>query len=384
MKSTIRMKPGVVSNDSSHHTAAGTEALVKDKEIELDAFLDNHRFLELLRLEKHRAQRSGSALSILMIKLFNPKRQSGASIIREISKLIKTKLRETDIVGFIDQRTLGVILPYTDTKGAHRSAEKIRSCFINPQFSISVSTYPDAIFESLTKNGCVSPEVIELILEGQTEHSWLSLKIKRLIDILGSIFALIVLSPLMLGTAILIKRGSPGPVIFKQIRLGEKGKPFKFYKFRSMYVNSDEQIHKDYVAKLISGEDASINQGDSANPLFKMTADPRITPIGKIIRKTSIDELPQFYNVLKGDMSLVGPRPPLAYEAEEYRTWHLRRILEMKPGITGLWQVEGRSRTEFDDAVRLDVRYLQTWSIWLDLKILIKTVKEVLQCRGAY
>ncbi len=383
MNSTMRIKTEALSNGSNKPTEAEKEALIKKIEIELDSFVDEHRFLDLLRLEKHRAQRSGSALSIILIKLFKTKKKSGASVIREISKLVKIKLRETDIVGFIDQRTLGVILPYTDANGANRSAEKIRSCFINPQFSISVSTYPDAIFESLTKKGYVCPEVIDLILEDETENSWFSLKIKRFIDILGSIVALVILSPLMLGTALLIKRGSPGPVIFKQIRLGVKGKPFTFYKFRSMFVDSDEQIHKDYVAKLINGGDASVNQGDNDSPLYKLTADPRITPIGKFIRKTSIDELPQLYNVLKGDMSLVGPRPPLAYEAEEYQTWHLRRILEMKPGITGLWQVEGRSRTGFDDAVRLDVRYLQTWSIWLDLKILIRTVKEVLLCRGA-
>jgi lipopolysaccharide/colanic/teichoic acid biosynthesis glycosyltransferase len=150
-----------------------------------------------------------------------------------------------------------------------------------------------------------------------------------------------------------------------------------------MYTDSNDQIHRDYVSKLIGGSDASTNNGDADTPLYKISSDPRVTSVGEFIRKTSIDELPQLYNVLKGDMSLVGPRPPIPYEAEEYQPWHLKRILEMKPGITGLWQVEGRSSVQFDDAVRLDVRYIQTWTLLLDLKILAKTVREVLACRGA-
>jgi lipopolysaccharide/colanic/teichoic acid biosynthesis glycosyltransferase len=187
----------------------------------------------------------------------------------------------------------------------------------------------------------------------------------------------------MLITALAIKATSPGPVIFSQTRLGKQGTPFTFYKFRSMHVNMDNQIHREYVQDFIKGNHAKINQGDAEKPLYKIKSDPRITRIGKFIRKTSIDELPQFFNVLKGDMSLVGPRPPLPYEAEKYQAWHLRRILEMKPGITGLWQVEGRSKTEWNDSVRLDIRYIQNWSLLYDLKILLRTVKEVLRCRGA-
>ena len=221
------------------------------------------------------------------------------------------------------------------------------------------------------------------MLEDSINNSPFKLHIKRAIDVAGSIFALLVLSPLIFMTALLIKADSKGPVIFRQVRLGEKGVPFTFYKFRSMNVDATDQIHRDYVLKLIDGKHSAINNGNNENPLYKILSDPRVTSVGKFIRKTSIDELPQLYNVLKGDMSLVGPRPPLAYEAEKYQAWHLRRILEMKPGITGLWQVEGRSRTGFDEAVRLDVRYIQTWSLFLDIKILFKTVKEVLQCRGA-
>ena len=150
-----------------------------------------------------------------------------------------------------------------------------------------------------------------------------------------------------------------------------------------MYINTDDQIHRTYVESLIKGKLEEINQGEKEKPLYKIKTDPRVTGIGKIIRKLSIDELPQLYNVLKGEMSLVGPRPPLPYEVEKYESWHLRRILEVKPGITGLWQVDGRSKTSFDDMVRLDLRYAQNWNIGLDLKILAKTVRAVLKPTGA-
>ncbi len=188
----------------------------------------------------------------------------------------------------------------------------------------------------------------------------------------------------MLLTALAIKFTSPGPIIFKQIRLGQRGVPFVFYKFRSMLTNTDDRIHREYVTHLIKGNLKEINQGDQETPLYKIKEDPRVTRVGRIIRKTSIDELPQLFNVLKGDMSLVGPRPPLPYEVEKYQSWHLRRILDAKPGITGLWQVEGRSQTSFDDMVRLDLQYIRNWSPWLDFKILLKTVKVVLKSAGAF
>ena len=150
-----------------------------------------------------------------------------------------------------------------------------------------------------------------------------------------------------------------------------------------MYSKVDDQLHREFVTNLIKGEHEKINQGDEEDPLYKIKDDPRVTKVGKIIRKTSIDELPQFFNVLKGEMSLVGPRPPIPYEVEKYEPWHLRRILEVKPGITGLWQVDGRSKTSFDDMVRLDLRYVQNWSLWLDVKILLKTIRAVIRPNGA-
>jgi lipopolysaccharide/colanic/teichoic acid biosynthesis glycosyltransferase len=203
-------------------------------------------------------------------------------------------------------------------------------------------------------------------------------------DIAGSLVGLMLFSPLMFLTAIAIKVTSSGPIIFKQCRFGKKGIHFAFYKFRSMQSNADDQIHREYVTNLIKGDLEKINQGDEKTPLYKMKSDPRVTPVGGIIRKTSIDELPQFLNVLKGEMSLVGPRPPIPYEVEKYEPWHLRRILEVKPGITGLWQVDGRSTTSFDDMVRLDLRYVQNWSLWLDIKIILKTLKVFIRPNGAH
>jgi lipopolysaccharide/colanic/teichoic acid biosynthesis glycosyltransferase len=180
-----------------------------------------------------------------------------------------------------------------------------------------------------------------------------------------------------------IKMDSPGPIIFRQTRIGRSGGKFEFLKYRSMRVNSDESIHREYVSNLIKGRLDKINQGNEKKAVFKMRSDPRITRVGKIIRKLSLDELPQFWNVLRGDMSLVGPRPPIDYEIEKYEPWHLRRILEMKPGITGLWQVGGRNTTSFDDMVRLDLRYVRNWSLWMDIKILFKTILEMIRPSGA-
>jgi lipopolysaccharide/colanic/teichoic acid biosynthesis glycosyltransferase len=149
-----------------------------------------------------------------------------------------------------------------------------------------------------------------------------------------------------------------------------------------MYRNADENVHREYVTKLIRGRLADVKRGKDEKPLYKMQSDRRITPVGVIIRKTSIDELPQLINVLKGEMSLVGPRPPLSYEANEYQAWHLRRILKLKPGITGLWQVGGRSETTFDDMVRLDIQYIRKCSFTFDLKILLKTIVAICRFRS--
>jgi exopolysaccharide biosynthesis polyprenyl glycosylphosphotransferase len=206
--------------------------------------------------------------------------------------------------------------------------------------------------------------------------------LKSGIDIVGSSCALILGAPVLVVIAIAVKVTSEGPVLFRQTRHGQFGEPFTFLKFRSMFVRNDPKIHQEYVEKLIKGQQEADASGTTTQ-VFKIVNDPRVTRVGAWLRKTSLDELPQFINVLKGEMSLVGPRPPLTYELEHYSPWHHRR-LDVKPGITGLWQVEGRSRTTFDEMVEMDLEYARTWSLWLDLKILLRTPVVVLKGHGAY
>jgi lipopolysaccharide/colanic/teichoic acid biosynthesis glycosyltransferase len=206
-----------------------------------------------------------------------------------------------------------------------------------------------------------------------------SLLWKRVLDIAVSVTLMGLLFPVFVIVAALVKLTSPGPILYKQTRVGEGGTPFTMLKFRSMIANCDHAAHQAYVSWFIT------SSGKNANgEVFKLQQDTRITPLGRVLRKTSLDELPQLWNVLRGDMSLVGPRPPLPFEVEQYRPWHWRRVLDAKPGITGLWQVTGRSRTTFDEMVRLDLRYIKSRSLWTDLKILVETPLVVIRGRGAY
>ena len=206
--------------------------------------------------------------------------------------------------------------------------------------------------------------------------------VKRLSDIIISAIALILAAPIWLAIAVMIKLDSKGPVMFRQERVGMDGRVFLCYKFRTMRVDADEGVHRAAYQKNIGGDSAA-NAGDEDEPLFgKVKDDPRVTRFGKRLRRSSFDELPQFLNVLKGDMSVVGPRPPIAYEVEEYDIWHRKR-LDMKPGITGLWQVSGRSRLTFEEMVKIDLYYIENWSIWLDLKIILLTLPAIVRGEGA-
>lgn len=201
---------------------------------------------------------------------------------------------------------------------------------------------------------------------------------KRLMDVAAAAVCLAILALPLLALALAIKLHSPGPVLFRQTRVGKGGKPFTFLKFRSMRHNADVSIHQRHMAELITNHSSAPRPGKSA----KMKNDPRITGLGRILRKTSIDELPQLINVLRGEMSLIGPRPPIPYEVELYQEWHRRRF-EVLPGITGWWQVTGRNRVSFDDAMRMDIYYVDHVSFWLDLKILVLTPLAVLTGKGA-
>jgi len=211
----------------------------------------------------------------------------------------------------------------------------------------------------------------------------LLLVMKRGVDIGGALFGLLVFLPVMAVVAIAVKTTSKGPVFFKQKRLGLAGRQFNFYKFRSMTTDNDDSIHQEYVRKLIEGNNEEVNLGDDQKPLYKIKSDPRVTRVGHFLRNTSLDELPQFINVLKGEMSLVGPRPPIPYEVRHYKSWHLQRVFKAKPGITGLWQLYGRSVCTFDDMVRYDLQYIEQFTPWLDIKIVFKTLFVFLKQNGA-
>ncbi|HEY8599586.1 MAG TPA: sugar transferase [Thermomicrobiales bacterium] len=214
---------------------------------------------------------------------------------------------------------------------------------------------------------------------------------KRAIDLVGALVLLIVLAPVFAFCALAVRRSSPGPIFFRQERVGLRGQTFAFLKFRSMYVEADTTPHREYVAAFIRGEAPVVANADAADdgardtlrvPLYKLGNDRRITPAGAWLRRTSLDELPQLWNVLRGEMSLVGPRPPIPYELEHYRPEQFSR-LGVRPGITGLWQVSGRSRTTFEEMVALDLAYINEQSLRLDLLILLRTIPTVLACRDA-
>jgi lipopolysaccharide/colanic/teichoic acid biosynthesis glycosyltransferase len=208
--------------------------------------------------------------------------------------------------------------------------------------------------------------------------------LKRTMDVIGSVMALVCFSPVFVAIALAVKATSNGPILFRQQRIGQHGKSFVFLKFRSMHVNNNAAVHKEYVQQLIAGKAEKQPSNGNGQGVYKLTKDSRITRVGAFLRRTSMDELPQFINVLKGEMSLVGPRPPVPYEVEAYDIWHRRRLMEAKPGITGLWQVSGRSRVNFDDMVRLDLHYARTWSPWADMKILWRTPGAVVLGSGAH
>jgi exopolysaccharide biosynthesis polyprenyl glycosylphosphotransferase len=195
--------------------------------------------------------------------------------------------------------------------------------------------------------------------------------VKRAIDVVGAVVGLIVFAPVMAIVALAIRLESPGPVLFRQERLGEDEHPFRVVKFRSMRQGAEKELS------------ALMDRNEADGPLFKMRDDPRLTSVGRWIRRTSLDELPQFVNVLRGELSLVGPRPPLASEVALYETWQRKR-LAIKPGVTGLWQVSGRSDLTFDEMCLLDIYYIENWSLWLDLRIILRTIPQFLMSRGAY
>ena len=357
--------------------------------------LSQSAFLRMLALERKRTERSHRSFVLMLLKsssLLGGSKQ-GATL-SKIQQALASSTRETDITGWYENgTTIGVIFTEIGNTPAQSVADTLLNKITNAlcvalsaeqinEVSVSFHIYPEdspgqdppppvnsALYPDLKRNAAAKKT---------------SLGLKRAIDIAGSFFGLLFFAPLFVVIALLIKLTSKGPVLFRQQRIGHYGKPFTFLKFRSMRVNNDHSIHKEYVTQLISAKGAAATGRRDEPVVYKLTGDPRITKIGKFLRGTSLDELPQLFNVLKGDMSLVGPRPPVPYEFAAYAIWHRNRLLAVKPGITGLWQVAGRSRVTFDEMVRLDLRYATSWSLWLDLTILLQTPRAVITGQGAY
>lgn len=212
---------------------------------------------------------------------------------------------------------------------------------------------------------------IRRLIRGEAPTSTVQRLMKRLLDVSGATFAIALLLPVFIGIALAVKFGSKGPVFFSQTRVGRNGRLFKFYKFRSMVTNA-EKLKK-----------SLMDQNENDGPAFKMKSDPRVTPVGRFIRKTSLDELPQLYNVLRGDMSLVGPRPAIPAEVEKWKPWQHKR-LAVEQGCTCIWQVSGRSDVNFDQWMKMDIEYVRSWSLSKDISIIFRTVVVMLTGKGAY
>ena len=355
--------------------------------------LQENVFHSMLTLERRRAERSGKPF-VLMLLDANLEYGSAAVILEEAAEVIMATKRETDLAGWYKKSDiLGVIFTEVSIEGERPLTEILRTKFETAlakdlgrekaaKIAISLHVFPE-IWDRNDSDWVADAKLYPDLNRGNSRKR-MPLVIKRVMDVAGSAALLLALSPLLAAIAAIIKLTSKGPVIFEQERLGRFGARFKCLKFRTMFTNNDPKIHQEFIQQFISGKEECGKENESQQAVYKIINDPRVTLIGALLRKTSLDELPQFWNVLRGEMSLVGPRPPVPYEFEIYDIWHRRRVLDIKPGVTGLWQVSGRSRTRFDDMVRLDLRYCQTWSLWLDLKILISTPRAVFGGDGAY
>lgn len=360
--------------------------------LDLKEVLSEEVFRRMISLERKRSERTQRPFVLLLMETGStqPTAKNGRLLL-EVLSAMQGATRETDIIGWYGTNSaVGVMFTEITLENKlilstilSRISEALRGRLTGEQFAeirFSFHLFPeewDPGNPERQSNPTLYPDLHE-----RNGANWLGRAMKRGMDIVGSLLLLAILSPVFFVIAAAIKLTSRGPVLFRQQRIGEHGTPFIFLKFRSMYVNNDASQHREYVRKLIAGKADKQTNGEG-DGIFKLTNDPRITPVGNFLRRTSLDELPQFCNVLRGDMSLVGPRPALPYEVEAYATWHRRRLLEAKPGITGLWQVQGRSRVGFDEMVRLDLRYARNCSPWLDLKILARTPRAVIAGNGA-
>ena len=344
-----------------------------------DYVLGERLFKDAFVRERKRADRFDTPLAVLLVDRGDSSSE-GDPWVSILRAMVAVK-RGVDAVGWLEQgAVLGLLLPEVSENRALKMMYRLRREIAkrlgdSALAALSVRLYTHG--DESGPNGAAIPPV-DMLLDAFAPRRDQPVRdaAKRGLDILGSVVLLTLFAPVLLAVFAAVKWTSSGPALFRQVRVGQRGKPFTMLKVRTMHVNAGHGIHQDYMTQFIK---SSEHQPRTGNEVFKLTNDPRITPPGRFIRKTSLDELPQFWNVLRGDMSLVGPRPPLPFEVEQYQPWQRRRVLEAKPGVTGPWQVNGRSRTTFNEMVRLDLRYARTHSLWTDITILAATPRAMVK-----
>jgi lipopolysaccharide/colanic/teichoic acid biosynthesis glycosyltransferase len=357
--------------------------------------LDEESFHAMISLERKRSERSQNPFLLMLLDVSRLlTRDHNGKKIGGILSTLFVSIRETDISGWYKNHSVIGIVFNEIGNGPRGSIVSTMLARVN---GILYGALTFEEFSQISISHHIFPEEWDHDVPQRPSHPTLYpdvsrrergrrpfLMMKRMIDVIGSMVGLVLFAPVFLIIAVATRLSSKGPVFFRQVRVGRYGTPFVFLKFRSMYLDNDPHLHEQYVTRLIAGQVEPQAPSGNSKGVYKLVSDPRVTRVGAFLRKTSLDELPQLWNVLKGEMSLVGPRPPIPYEVEAYQIWHRRRVLEAKPGITGLWQVSGRSRVKFDEMVRLDIRYTTARSIWLDIKILLRTPGSVILGDGAY
>lgn len=339
-------------------------------------------FHKVILRERERSDRTGLPVSLFVFCENNKSLQNGS--LKDLVDLLHMRVRLTDEIGWYDEARVGLILPHTDVKNAMKFSKYLQELLTRRTLSYDYELfiYPAPLsnnFHMVSGPLRVSNQVseeddrqtpIENSIAG-IHHPFTRYPLwKRLFDFTGALAGLIFLSPLLFMIATFIKLVSPGPCLFRQVRIGFLGHPFTILKFRTMHCDSESSSHEQYLEDLIHSGGKRMIKLDESD-------DPRIFAFGKLLRKTCLDELPQLVNVLRGEMSIVGPRPCLPYEAEKYHLWHTKRFDAM-PGLTGLWQVSGKNKTTFNEMIRLDIEYGRRKSFWLDVKIIVRTIPALI------
>jgi lipopolysaccharide/colanic/teichoic acid biosynthesis glycosyltransferase len=350
------MQRALLSPSPSEAAARGAPATAGDPDVRLPRELGPAAMRLHVRREAMLAERAAQHYSVVVLEVRDAAMRAAPALLRALRRA----LQPGDELGWLDGRRLALSLPLTDPASAAARATRLGS---------AARRLPRTVYSLLAPSSGGGPAAIPVRPLGALLRDPLP-RWKRLVDIIGALAGLVLAAPIMLVAAVLVRLSSPGEVIFRQRRAGLHGVPFVVYKFRTMVRGAEARK-----ADLLSFNERS-------GPVFKMTNDPRVTRIGRLLRSTSIDELPQLWNVLRGNMSLVGPRPPTLDEVRRYRQWHWRRLAVL-PGITCTWQVSARGGIDFDDWVRMDLRYLEHRTLFGDLRLLVATIPAVLSRRGA-